>query len=106
MSCLKLQASFSLNFASLFSLMKDNSTVQTLVDLSDANASEIEQFIDVKFDKIITDNTDKKITSLLRNIANKACQANFDEINIETCHRSGCLVLQNKIMTAEIKGDK
>ena len=77
-----------------------------MVDLSDANASEIEQFVDVKFDKIITGNTDKKITSLLRNIANKACQANFDKINIETCYRSGCLVLQNKKMAAEIKGDK
>ena len=34
---------------------------------------------------------------------NKACQVNFDEINIETCYRSGCQALQNEKMVKEIK---
>ena len=34
---------------------------------------------------------------------NKACQVNFDEINIETCYRSGCQALQNEKMVEEIK---
>ena len=69
--------------------------MQTLFDLSDANAREIEQFIEAKFGKIITANTDKKNHIIIT-----------DEINIETCYRSGCLVLQNKKMVAEIIGDQ
>ena len=34
---------------------------------------------------------------------NEACQVNFDEINIETCYRSGCQALQNEKMVKEIK---
>ena len=62
-----------------------------------------ERFIDEKFGEIITANTEKKITSLSRNMPNKACQVNFDERNIETCYRSGCQALQNEKMVEEIK---
>ena len=63
---------------------------------TEANASEIEQFIDKRFGEIITASTEKKITSLSRNMTSKACKVNFDEMNIETCYRSGCQALQNK----------
>ena len=36
-------------------------------------------------------------------MTNKACQVNFDEMNIETCYRSGCQTLQNKKRAEEIK---
>ena len=45
----------------------------------------------------------KKITLSLRNMTSKACQVNFDEIDIENCCRSGCQALQNKKMAEEIK---
>ena len=32
----------------------------------------------------------KKISSLSRNMTNKACQVNFDEMNLETCYKSDC----------------
>ena len=67
-----------------------------------ANASEIERFIDETFGEIINGNTEKKITSLSRNMTNKACQVNFDKMNIETCYRSGCQALHNKRMAEEI----
>ena len=37
-----------------------------------------------KSGETIPANTNKKITSLSKNMANKACHVNFDEINIET----------------------
>ena len=45
----------------------------------------------------------RKTISLSRNMTNKACQVNFDEINNENCYRSGCQALQNKKMAEEIK---
>ena len=48
-------------------------------------------------------NTEKKITSLLRKMTNKACQVNFDEINNDNYYRSGWQTLQNKTMAEEIK---
>ena len=62
---------------------------------TEANASEIERFIDEKFSKIIKVNTEKKRTSLSRNMSNEACQVNFDKMNIKTC-------LQNKKLPEEI----
>ena len=44
----------------------------------------------------------KKITSSSKSMTSKACQVNFDEINIENCYRSGCQALQNKKMAEEI----
>ena len=35
-------------------------------------------------------------------MTSKACQVNFDEINIENCYRSNCQALQNKKMAEEI----
>ena len=70
---------------------------------TEANDSEIEQLVNEKSGETITANTEKKITSLSRNVTNKACQVNFDEINNENCCRSGCQVLQNKKMVEEIK---
>ena len=71
---------------------------------TEASDSAIERFIDETFGEIITANTEKKnITSLSRNMTNKACQVNFDEMNIETCYRSSCQALQNKKMGEEIK---
>ena len=52
---------------------------------------------------MITGNTEKKIKSLSRNLTNKACQVNIDEMNIETCSRSGCQALQNKKVAEKIK---
>ena len=40
---------------------------------------------------------------LSRNVTNKACRVNFDEINTENCYGSGCQALQNKKMAEEIK---
>ena len=45
---------------------------------TEANTSEIERFIDEKSGEIITANTEKKITSLSKNMTNQACQVNFD----------------------------
>ena len=67
-----------------------------------ASASEIERIIDERFGEIINGNTEKKITSLSRNMTNKACQVNFDKMNIETCYRSGCQALHKKRMAGEI----
>ena len=39
----------------------------------------------LKFGEVITANSEKKITLLSRNMINKACQVNFDKMNIETC---------------------
>ena len=50
---------------------------------TEANASDIERLIGEKFGEIITANTEKKITLLWRNMTNKPCQVNFDEI----CYR-------------------
>ena len=57
---------------------------------TEANVSEIERLIDEKSGVSITE---KKITSSSRNMTSKACQVNFDEINIENCYRSGCQAL-------------
>ena len=35
-------------------------------------------------------------------MTNKACQVNFDKMNIETCYRSGCQALHKKRMAEEI----
>ena len=70
---------------------------------TDVNDSEIKWLIDEKSGETITANTEKKITSLSRNMTNKACQVNFNEINNENCYRSGCQALQNKKMAEEIK---
>ena len=70
---------------------------------TDANVSEIERLIDEKSGKPITANIEKKITSSSRIMTSKACQVNFDEINIKNCYRSGCQALQNKKMAEEIK---
>ena len=70
---------------------------------TEANDTEIERLVDEKSGETITANTEKKITSLSRNMTNKACQVNFDEINNENCYRSGCQALQNKRMAEEIK---
>ena len=51
---------------------------------TEANASDIERLIGEKFGEIITANTEKKITLLSRNMTNKPCQVNFDEMNTET----------------------
>ena len=53
-----------------------------------------------EFGEIITA---KKNSHRFEEYVNKACQANFDKINIENCHGSGCLVLQNKKLVEEIK---
>ena len=55
----------------------DNSSI------TEANPSEIERFIDEKFGEIVTANTDKKLTSLLKNMTRKASEVNFDEMNIQ-----------------------
>ena len=65
-----------------------------------ANISEIERLIDEKSGESITE---KKITSSSKSMTSKACQVNFDEINIENCYRSGCQALQNKKIADEIK---
>ena len=70
---------------------------------TEANESETERLVDEKSGETITANTEKKIISLSRNMTNKACHVNFDEINNENCYRSGCQALQNKRMTKEIK---
>ena len=44
---------------------------------TEANDSEIELFIDEKSGETFTANTEKKITSLSRNLTNKACQVSF-----------------------------
>ena len=64
-----------------------------------ANISEIERLIDEKSGESITE---KKITSSSKSMTSKACQVNFDEINIENCYRSDCQALQNKKMAEEI----
>ena len=64
------------------------------------NISEIERLMDEKSGESITE---KNITLSLRNMTSKACQVNFDEIDIENCCRSGCQALQNKKMAEEIK---
>ena len=69
---------------------------------TEANASEIEGFIDEKFGEIIAANTEKKNHIVIEKYA-KACQVNFDKINIEACYRSGCQALQNEKMVKEIK---
>ena len=48
---------------------------------TEANDSEIERLVNEKSDETITAKTEKKITSLSRNMRNKACQVNFDEVN-------------------------
>ena len=53
-----------------------------------------------EFGEIITA---KKNSHRFEEYVNKACQANFGKINIENCHGSGCLVLQNKKLVEEIK---
>ena len=70
---------------------------------TEASVSEIEGLIDEKSGKSITANTEKKIISSSRNMTSKACQVNFDKINIENCYRSGCQALQNKKMAEENK---
>ena len=70
---------------------------------TEANDSEIERLVDEKSGETITANTEKKITSLSRNMIYKACQVNFDEINNESCYRRGCQALQNKKMAEQIK---
>ena len=70
---------------------------------TEASVSEIERLIDEKSGKSITANTEKKIISSSRNMTSKACQVNFDKINIENCYRSGCQALQNKKMAEENK---
>ena len=70
---------------------------------AEANASEIEQFIHEKSGEIITASTEKKIPSLSKNMTSKACQVNFNEMNIETCYRSGCQSC--KCVNGPIKGD-
>ena len=70
---------------------------------TEATDVEIEWVIDEKSGETITANTEKKITLLSRNKTSKACQVNFDKMNIETCYRSGCQVLQNKKMAEETK---
>ena len=49
-----------------------------------ANISEIERLIDEKSGESITEKT-----SSSKSMTSKACQVNFDEINIENCYRSG-----------------
>ena len=70
---------------------------------TEASVSEIEGLIDEKSGKSITANTEKKIISSSGNMTSKACQVNFDKINIENCYRSGCQALQNKKMAEENK---
>ena len=65
-----------------------------------ANISEIERLINEKSGESVTE---KKITSSSKSMTSKACQVNFDEINIENCYRSGCQALQNKKIADEIK---
>ena len=47
--------------------------------------------------------TPRKNSHRFEEYVNKACQANFDKINIENCHGSGCRVLQNKKLVEKIK---
>ena len=68
-----------------------------------ANVCEIERLISDTSGKSVTANTEKKITLSSRNMTSKACQVNFDKINIENCYRSGCQALQNKKIADEIK---
>ena len=70
---------------------------------TEVNVREIERLIDEKSDESITANNENKITSCSRNMTRKACQVNFDKINIENCYRSRCQALQNKKMAEEIK---
>ena len=69
---------------------------------TEASVSEIERLIDEKSGKSITANTEKKIISSSRNMTSKACQVNFDKINIENCYRSSCQTLENKQMAEKI----
>ena len=62
-----------------------------------------ERLINEGFGEIITINTEKKISSLSRNMTNKACQVNFDKMNFETCYKNDCQALQNKKMVEKIK---
>ena len=68
-----------------------------------ANVCEIERLIGETSGKSVTANTEKKITLSSRNMTSKACQVNFDKINIANCYRSGCQALQNKKMAEENK---
>ena len=70
---------------------------------TEANDSEIERLVNDKSSKTITANTEKKNTSLSRDMTNKACQVNFRKINNENFYRSGCQVLQNKKIAKVIK---
>ena len=61
---------------------------------TEANASEIQQFIHENSGEIITANTEKKISLLSKNMTNKECQVNFDKMNIEMnsgCHSCKCI---------------
>ena len=70
---------------------------------TEADDSERERLVEEKSRETITANTVKKITSLSRNMTNKACQVNFGEVNNENYYRSGCQALQNKKMAEKIK---
>ena len=96
------------NHISLINNIISEDTLEILAEFdssssTEANASEIERLIDEKSGQSTTANTENKIPSSSRNITSKACQVNFDEINIENCYRSGYQALQNKIMAEEIK---
>ena len=70
---------------------------------TEANASEIQQFIHENSGEIITANTEKKISLLSKNMTNKEYQVNFDEMSTETCYRSGCQSC--KCINGTIKSD-
>ena len=93
------------NHISLINNILSEDKLEILADFNsssstEANISEIERLIDEKSGESVTE---KKITSSSRIMTSKACQVNFDEINIENCYRSGCQALQNKKIVDEIK---
>ena len=69
---------------------------------TEVNIREIERLIDEKSDESITANNENKIKSCSRNMTRKACQINFDKINIENCYRSRCQALQNKKLQLKV----
>ena len=92
------------NHISLINNILSEDKLEILADFNsssstEANISEIERLIDEKSGESVTE---KKITSSSRIMTSKACQVNFDEINIENCYRSDCQALQNKKMAEEI----
>ena len=78
------------NHISLINKFDSEDRVGILAEFDSSSSTEaivsgIERLIDGKSGESITANSEKKITSPSRNMTSKACQMNFDEINIENC---------------------